>query len=219
VRSIRRFLPRPETLTVGATLLAAIAAAFSAWTALLQQRATFTSILYGKQIEEVAKFHEAAQKAMDFILLNSPPAPLNSKEPQLSDLRRAFDQLSPLEDAVMQADETLRLVVPQGYSHAADRITGGIVIVASMWRSALDAASANKADNQVNIKDNPSLAQLMTDGRQRSPMMQVQLGFFQGCTYAQLGQGHTLDEAYANQCVFPPPKAAPRAPPAPSPLP
>jgi hypothetical protein len=196
-------MPRPETFTLAATLLAAISAAFSAYSAFRQERATFTSVLYGKQIEEVAKFHDIAQKAISIVMSNS--GILSHKtDAGLTDIRHVVDELSPVNEIMERDLETLRIVVPQGYAESAEKIAHRVAFIEATWEGVSSNVLINKISNLWKIRDDWNITKIANDDWHGSFIEQLQLDAFRQCTYSQLKEGRTLSDNYADRCVFPP---------------
>ena len=198
----RRFslLRRPEVLTVIATFLAAIAASLSVVTAIVQERATFNSILYDKQIKEIGNFMDAVQSATDvsFDELRKIRA---GNDPLFADVQSALERTNPAVDKLNQAFFDVKLVVPEEYDGAVDELFDNIKAIHE-FLSSEQSELKNHEDASVYNFDNAKTA---IDGRLRSEdEFRCRITFFKDCMYSQLRTGHTLNPSDAGRCVPPP---------------
>jgi hypothetical protein len=133
IRRVALFLVRPEILTAYATSAAAIAAFLSVVAAYKQERATFASALYGKQVDVLANIDLKVDRFLEFVQKNAAEAYKREGTPRLDAYK---DEIATAGGNLREALYSAEVVYPKEAMHLLDEAaesTHSAVVSKGLW--------------------------------------------------------------------------------------
>jgi hypothetical protein len=198
----RRFVPRSETLMVIAAIASAVAAAISALaafgqeaairqTAARQEEATFTSILYNKQVDVLSNALTQAEKMYLLTFRISNAWTTDDDAPQK--IAAASRDANELYEEWLAAFGSAILVVPS-------QVHDGLASISEQIRPYTIVLGNAKAALDSNKPFGPIKEYLHTDFTPLSPSLLTEINRVSGCLIAQFGKGQPLNGEDFDTC-------------------
>jgi hypothetical protein len=188
--------PRTELWVTAATLLAAIAATASAIAAFRQERATFTSALYSKQVDAIGTYlteaHRLGNNVDAFVVEYKN---YSSKAPGTEDRKALASSAQKVSDSAW-AFQTLTtqigLVMPPNYDKSMDDMLGKAFSMEGLVKIGMENALSGigAAGNDENVKRLPD---------ELSEFDQL-WSKIRGCAYKNFTQGKPLQNDNIEKC-------------------
>jgi len=189
------------TFSLITTFLAAFAAIMSAVAAFSQERATFTSTLYSKQVDAIGAFLQQSgtylQSNQDLEWdLNAFLAPHGSGD--ITALEDKIRKNAAQGESVGETYRQLNLVLPNDFREQADHINGFIwrttIFPSQMWQRCFDKTKQQSVCSYADLNklNEPLNSLIYTYDRD--------IKFFETCAYLNLSQGKFLTEGMVKSC-------------------
>ncbi len=198
----RKFFDRTDNLMMIATIASAVAAGFSAWaafrqevairqTAARQETATFTSILYNKQVDVLSNALSQAEKMYLLTFRVSNAWTTDEDAPQK--IAAAARDANALYEEWLAAFGSAILVAPP-------QVHDGLASISEQIRPYTIVLGNAKAALDSNKPFGPIKEYLHTEFIPLAPSLLTEINRVNGCLVAQFGKGHPLNGEDFDTC-------------------